>query len=116
MLKIIFSCLLLFSTDVFSQKRDFEKELGEIKINEKKSLKSKFQCSPKNENQKLFMNPEITSDTWDDGIGTSWTFYHHSSKKIAGVLYYKGHLASPRGGHQPDVGYIDPESWNCIAN
>jgi hypothetical protein len=109
-----FTLILLFMPLVsFSQKRDIGEEQKRSKQNEKIALNSKMQCSTENANAKLFMNPSISSDSYDGTIGGSWTFIVHKTEIIGGKKYLKGHMVSPRGGHQPDVGYIDPTLWAC---
>lgn len=80
----------------------------------KNKPKSEIQCAPIDANQSLYVNPEITSDTFQEGIGTSWTFVQHSSHQIGNEIYFKGHLITPRGGELKDeIGYINPKYWDC---
>lgn len=72
-----------------------------------------MRCTTQNDKAKLFMDPNITSDSYDRAIGWSWTFVVHTTEVIGGKKYLKGHFLSPRGGHQPEVGYIDPALWDC---
>ena len=86
---------------------------SQISKNQAIASKSKISCTPKNNDAKLYVNPLITSDTLDQVIGLSWSFVYHSTEKTNGGSFYKGHLVSPRGGHQPEVVYIDPFFWVC---
>lgn len=97
----------------FSQKRDISDEQRRSKENEKIALKSKLQCITENAKAKLFVDPNVTSDTYDGTIGSSWTFNLHKTEVIGGKKYLKGHMVSPRGGHQPEIVYIDPTLWEC---
>ena len=85
-----------------------------IAENERIAKTANYSCAPKGFGSRtLFVDPNITSDFWTDGIGLSWSLIIHSVEKIAGIDYYRGHLISPRGGHQPEVGYVIASEWNC---
>ena len=106
--------LLFLPLVAFSQKRDFSDEKKLIGKNEKIASKSKLQCTTENgKAAKLFMDPNITSDSHDQIVGSSWTFIVHKTEIIGGEKYLKGHMVSPRGGHQPEIVYIDPKLWEC---
>ena len=112
--KFIFTfSLLLFVTSLFAQKHDLE----EIKKNIAKNENQKIikQCtSIEGQPSVVFINTNTINDKKGEPIGTSWTFLVHNIQKINGKNYYKGHLISPRGGHQPEVVFIDPLYWNCF--
>lgn len=115
-MKILIPILLFVPLVTFSQNRDFDDEQKRSKQNEKISLKRKMSCTTQSDKAKLFMDPNITSDSYRETIGWSWTFAVHATEIIGGKKYLKGHLISPRGGHQPEVGYIDPAFWDCSKN
>lgn len=113
MIKNLTLILLFVPLVAFSQKRDMSDEQKRSKQNEKIALKSKLQCITENEKAILFVDPNITSDSYDGTIGSSWTFIQHKTEVICGKKYLKGHMVSPRGGHQPEIVYIDPIMWEC---
>jgi len=113
-MKILLLMLVFVPLITFSQNRDFDDEQKRSKQNENIYLKSKMSCATKNDKAKLFIDPNITSDSYDRAIGGSWSFVVHTTEVIGGKKYLKGHLLSPRGGHQPEVGYIDPALWDCL--
>jgi hypothetical protein len=85
----------------------------QISKNQSIAAESKISCTPKNNDVKVYVNPSISSDTLDQVIGLSWSFVHHSTEKMGGGSFYKGHLVSPRGGHQREVVFIEPLYWDC---
>ena len=102
---------------VVAQKRDAQEEMRQRKRNEMISMKSIVSCSPKDKAfVKLFIDPNVTSDFYAENIGASWSFIHHSTHKIGRINYFKGHLVSPRGGHQPEIGFIEVDKWDCTVN
>jgi hypothetical protein len=104
--------MLLAASSIFPQKRDFEDEKRKSRENEK--VKAIMSCvSSTDKPSKVFMDPNVSTDVFNDQVGTSWTFKVRRIKTIGGKKYYKGHLVSPRGGHTADVGYIDPNFWTC---
>jgi hypothetical protein len=113
-MKILFLMLFFVPLVTFSQNRDFEDEQRRREQNEKIFLKSKMSCTIQSNKAKIFIDPNITSDSYDRDIGSSWSFVVHKTEIIGGKKYLKGHLLSPRGGHQPEVGYIDPAFWDCL--
>ena len=105
--------LFIFQANLFAQKRDFEEERRNILKNQK--TKIIIQCnSIEGKPSVVYMNPEITSDSYRDNVGTSWSFFVHSVQIIGKQIFFKGHLITPRGGHQPEIGYIDPIFWECV--
>ena len=83
-----------------------------IAKNEKLTQFAILNCAPNGTGQAtLYVDPNITSDTLWNGVGDSWTLFVHSIDRIHGVEYYRGHLVSPRGGHQPEIGYAKPSEW-----
>ncbi len=64
-----FILMLLFVPLVaISQKRDFGEEQKRSKQNEKMLLKSKMNCTTENANAKLFMDPSVSSDSYDGTV------------------------------------------------
>lgn len=112
-MKTFFLILVLVPLITFSQNRDYADEEKRSKKNEQIYLKSTMSCAKKSEKAKVLMDPNITFDSYDQAIGWSWSFAVHTTEIIGGKKYLKGHLISSRGGHQPDVGYIDPVFWDC---
>ncbi len=103
------------STSTLNRSNDPQEESRQVNANELISKMSEITCSPKDSaTATLYADPNISSDKWKENIGTAWSFIHHSTHKIAGKNYHKGHLVSPRGGHQSEVGFIDTENWDCF--
>ena len=113
MIKNLTVILFFVPLVAFSQKRDISDDQKRSKQNEQIALKSKLQCFTENEKAKLFVDPNVTYDSHDGRIGSSWTFITHKTEVIGGKNYLKGHMVSPRGGHQPEIVYIDPLLWKC---
>ncbi|MDB4130402.1 hypothetical protein N9581_01705, partial [Amylibacter sp.] len=88
-----------------------------IERNAKFAKTASVQCTSKSlATAKLFVDPNITNDIIRDQIGSSWTFVRHESAIISGKDYLKGHLISPRGGHQAALGYVRADEWKCSGD
>jgi len=70
-------------------------------------------CAPQSSLAKAYVDPNSTSDTFNDRIGDSWSFDVQGAVKIAQKNYKIGKLISPRGGIQEGIYYIDPTYWTC---
>lgn len=74
-------------------------------------------CAPNGSGERtFFMDPYISSDFWNTGIGLSWTLLVSAKEVIAGQEYLVGQLVSPRGSRQPNVGYVLAEEWDCAES